>query len=234
MPPILSEEESALNPYALLGIEAGATIKEAERAFRKKSLKYHPDKVRFRAFMFHSCHVLMNLLHRTLRLKLVCHICVNVTNMKKLTSFGIAVIFHQLSLSLGIFQNQAKRNYVDSKLESGRKKKQRYAEMDKKRKAMVDVRFLFFIFIFYFFASGWSLISMTIQALAAREEEAKKQKVEHVKRRQQQADEEAIKDAGRRMLEEAQKRAAAVAAAATAARAARAPEAAARKPTGGI
>lgn len=150
MPPILSEEESALNPYALLGIEAGATTKEAERAFRKKSLKYHPDKVRFRPFMFHSCHVLMNLLYRTLRLKLVCRICVNVTNMKKLTSFEIAVIFHQLSLSLGIFQNQAKRNYVDSKLESGRKKKQRYAEMDKKRKAMVDVRFLVFYFYFLF------------------------------------------------------------------------------------
>ncbi|OXG53514.1 hypothetical protein J010_05358 [Cryptococcus neoformans] len=171
MPPILSEEESALNPYALLGIEAGATTKEAERAFRKKSLKYHPDKN---------------------------------------PAPEAAVIFHQLSLSLGIFQNQAKRNYVDSKLESGRKKKQRYAEMDKKRKAMVD-------------------------ALAAREEEAKKQKVEHVKRRQQQADEEAIKDAGRRMLEEAQKRATAAAAAATAQapKAPGEPKAATPKPIGG-
>lgn len=46
MAPILSEEESALDPYVLLGIEAGATTKDAERAFRKKSLKYHPDKVR--------------------------------------------------------------------------------------------------------------------------------------------------------------------------------------------
>lgn len=149
MPPILSEEESALNPYALLGIEAGATTKEAERAFRKKSLKYHPDKVRFRAFMFHSCHVLMNLLHRTLRLKLVCHICVNVTNMKKLTSFGIAVIFHQLSLSLGIFQNQAKRNYVDSKLESGRKRSSDTRRWIKsvKRWSMCVSCFLFLFFI---------------------------------------------------------------------------------------
>ncbi|AAW46019.2 hypothetical protein CNBJ1020 [Cryptococcus deneoformans B-3501A] len=172
MPPILSEEESALDPYVVLGIGAGATTKEAERAFRKKSLKYHPDKN---------------------------------------PAPEAAVIFHQLSLSLGIFQDQAKRNYVDNQLEIDRKKKQRYAEMDKKRKAMVD-------------------------ALVAREEEAKKQKVEQVKRWQQQvqADEEAIKDAGRRMLEEAQKRAAAIAAAATAARAARAPEAAARKPTGGV
>lgn len=77
--------------------------------------------------------------------------------MKKLTSFGIAVIFHQLSLSLGIFQDQAKRNYVDNQLETDRKKKERYAEMDKKRKAMVDVR----SFFFRFFSSGWSLISMT-------------------------------------------------------------------------
>lgn len=46
MAPILSEEELTLDPYALLGIEAGATTKDAERAFRKKSLKYHPDKVR--------------------------------------------------------------------------------------------------------------------------------------------------------------------------------------------
>lgn len=61
-----------------------------------------------------------------------------------LISLGTAVIFHQLSLCLGIFQDQAKRNYVDNKLETDRKKKERYAEMDKKRKAMVDVRSFFF------------------------------------------------------------------------------------------
>lgn len=77
MPPILSEEESALDPYVVLGIGAGATTKEAERAFRKKSLKYHPDKVRFRPFMIHNCHVLMNLLYRILTLELVCHLCIN-------------------------------------------------------------------------------------------------------------------------------------------------------------
>ncbi|KIR60509.1 hypothetical protein I314_03805 [Cryptococcus bacillisporus CA1873] len=166
MAPILSEEESALDPYVLLGIEAGATTKDAERAFRKKSLKYHPDKN---------------------------------------SAPEAAIIFHQLSLCLGIFQDQAKRNYVDNKLETDRKKKERYAEMDKKRKAMVD-------------------------ALVAREEEAKKQKVEQIKRRQQQADEEAIKDAGRRLLEEAQKRAAAAATATATAQAPKAPETAESKP----
>ncbi|WVO23971.1 uncharacterized protein IAS62_005329 [Cryptococcus decagattii] len=169
MAPILSEEESVLDPYVLLGIEAGATTKDAERAFRKKSLKYHPDKN---------------------------------------PAPEAAVIFHQLSLCLGIFQDQAKRNYVDNKLETDRKKKERYAEMDKKRKAMVD-------------------------ALVAREEEAKKQKVEQIKRRQQQADEEAIKDAGRRLLEEAQKRAAAAATATATTQAPKAPETAESKPAGG-
>lgn len=33
---------------------------------------------------------------------------------------------------------------MDNKLETDRKKKERYAEMDKKRKAMVDVRSFFF------------------------------------------------------------------------------------------
>jgi hypothetical protein len=33
----------------------------------------------------------------------------------------------------------AKRQYVDTKLETERKRKEKYAEMDKKRKVMVDV-----------------------------------------------------------------------------------------------
>lgn len=33
----------------------------------------------------------------------------------------------------------AKRQYVDTKLEAERKRKEKYAEMDKKRKVMVDV-----------------------------------------------------------------------------------------------
>lgn len=43
---------------------------------------------------------------------------------------------------------------MDNKLETDRKKKERYAEMDKKRKAMVDVRSFFFQLV----ASGWTLI----------------------------------------------------------------------------
>lgn len=44
MAPILSEEESALDPYLVLAVEVGATEKEIKKAYRKLSLRYHPDK----------------------------------------------------------------------------------------------------------------------------------------------------------------------------------------------
>lgn len=46
MPPLLSEEEAGLDPYALLGLETAASEKEVRKAYKMKSLKYHPDKVR--------------------------------------------------------------------------------------------------------------------------------------------------------------------------------------------
>lgn len=46
MPPLLSEEESALDPYTLLNISSTATEKDVRKAYRQKSLKYHPDRVR--------------------------------------------------------------------------------------------------------------------------------------------------------------------------------------------
>lgn len=42
--PLLTEEESALDPYRILGLEVGATEQEIKRAYRKASLKWHPDK----------------------------------------------------------------------------------------------------------------------------------------------------------------------------------------------
>ncbi|WVF69620.1 hypothetical protein IAT40_004398 [Kwoniella sp. CBS 6097] len=153
MAPVLTDEEAALDPYKLLEVTSDANEKDIQRAYRKKSMKCHPDK--------------------------------------NPTPEG-AIQFREISVALEILTNPTKRNYVDTKLESDRKKRERYAEMDKKRKEMVD-------------------------ALNAREEEAKRAKVDQVKRRQQAAEEEAIQDAGRRLLEQAQKKAAAAAAAANSA-----------------
>ena len=111
----------------------------------------------------------------------------------------VAVMFRKITVSVEILTDNAKRNYLDTRLEDDRKKKVRYEALDKKRKDMVD-------------------------ALVAREEEAKKSRTDQAKRRKEQAEEEEIKEAGRRMLEEAQRRAAATATAASAS---------AAQPTGG-
>ncbi|WVR04772.1 hypothetical protein IAU60_001784 [Kwoniella sp. DSM 27419] len=144
MAPVLSEEEAVLNPYTLLEVESDATEKDIQRAFRKKSLKCHPDRN---------------------------------------PSPEAAVQFRQISLALEILTDVNKRSYVDTKLENDRKKREKYAASDAKRKAMID-------------------------ALTAREDDAKRAKVEQAERRRQAAEEEAIKDAGRKMLEQAQRRAA--------------------------
>ncbi|WVQ79898.1 hypothetical protein IAT38_001998 [Cryptococcus sp. DSM 104549] len=44
MAPLFSDEESAVDPYKILELESDAVEKDIQRAFRKKSLKYHPDK----------------------------------------------------------------------------------------------------------------------------------------------------------------------------------------------
>jgi DnaJ family protein C protein 17 len=44
MAPLLTDEESALDPYTILGVVVGATEKEITKAYRKASLKFHPDK----------------------------------------------------------------------------------------------------------------------------------------------------------------------------------------------
>jgi hypothetical protein len=45
MPPLLDDEESALDPYGVLGLSSSATEKDIKKAYRQLSLKYHPDKV---------------------------------------------------------------------------------------------------------------------------------------------------------------------------------------------
>lgn len=45
MAPLLNEEESALDPYLVLGLTSDAGDGDIKKAYRKLSLKYHPDKV---------------------------------------------------------------------------------------------------------------------------------------------------------------------------------------------
>ncbi|KAJ9121426.1 hypothetical protein QFC24_004764 [Naganishia onofrii] len=88
--------------------------------------------------------------------------------------------FHTLSLALGMLTDPSKRSYVNNKLEEDRRKKEKYAVMEKKKRGLVD-------------------------ALLAREEEAKKAKKNAVQRHAEANEEEAIKEAGRKMREAMQK-----------------------------
>lgn len=42
---ILTEEEREIDPYEVLGLTPEASEKDVRKAYRKKSLKCHPDKV---------------------------------------------------------------------------------------------------------------------------------------------------------------------------------------------
>lgn len=100
MAPLLTEEESALDPYTILSVSLTSTEKDIRKAYRQASLKYHPDR----------------------------------------TSHPDAPAkFREISLALEILVDVAKRQYVDGKLEGERRRKEKYAELDKKRKVMVDV-----------------------------------------------------------------------------------------------
>jgi DnaJ family protein C protein 17 len=54
-------------------------------------------------------------------------------------------MFRQISLSLELLLDTSKRSYLDTKLETDRKRREKYSELDKKRKAMIDVRDPFFL-----------------------------------------------------------------------------------------
>ncbi|GHJ90148.1 hypothetical protein NliqN6_6550 [Naganishia liquefaciens] len=142
MPPILTDEEAAIDPYALLGIKTDAAESEIKSTYRKLSLKCHPDR--------------------------------NPDNP------NAAQQFHVLSLALGMLMDPSKRAYVNNKLDEDRRKREKYTVMEKKKRGLVD-------------------------ALLAREEEAKRAKVNATQRAAQETEEEAIKQAGRKMREAMQK-----------------------------
>ena len=55
------------------------------------------------------------------------------------SSWFIAIMFRQISLSLEILIDAAKRSFLDNRLDSERRRKEQYAASNKKRKDMIDV-----------------------------------------------------------------------------------------------
>lgn len=51
----------------------------------------------------------------------------------------IVVRLHEVKIAIGILEDAAKRTYVDTKLETDRKRKEKYAASDKRKQEMIDV-----------------------------------------------------------------------------------------------
>jgi DnaJ family protein C protein 17 len=98
-----------------------------------------------------------------------------------------------------MLMDPSKRSYVNNKLEEDRRKKEKYAVMEKKKRGLVDVSLRFHD------SAKNSPADAGLQALLAREEETKRAKANASQRFAQETEEEAIKQAGRKMREAMQK-----------------------------
>lgn len=56
---IMSAPEEEINPYELLSVTTESTEQEIRTAYRQRSLKVHPDRVRLRVYLFTSMLILL-------------------------------------------------------------------------------------------------------------------------------------------------------------------------------
>jgi hypothetical protein len=54
----MSAPEEEVNPYELLSVTTESTEQEIRTAYRQRSLKVHPDRVRLRVYLFTSMLIL--------------------------------------------------------------------------------------------------------------------------------------------------------------------------------
>lgn len=114
-------DDSKVDYYEMLGVAQDATTKEITTAFRKRSLKVHPDRVRYTSLarLIRSAVVLIRLRQ-------------NPDNPEA------ASLFHALREAHGLLSDPARRSQFDTELAARQARAQRFAALDNKRKAMAE------------------------------------------------------------------------------------------------
>lgn len=133
-----AEEEEA-NPYELLGVGLEATEGEIKTAYRQRSLKVHPDRVRLcPPPCLEPCPLILAVLLLEPR-KSRCR-CVGpfaVTFCFGLTR-NVARKFHELNQAYELLLDPLRRMALDAKVRLKEARKARYSQYDAKRKNMLD------------------------------------------------------------------------------------------------
>jgi curved DNA-binding protein CbpA len=127
----MASEEENINPYLLLKLETEATEQEIKTAYRKLSLKVHPDRVSS------TMPTSTNLVSSPLR--------THVSNIYHKNSFlqnpdnpEAARLFHELNQAYELLLDPLRRLALDQKLRVKKARAERYKTYDAKRKNMVE------------------------------------------------------------------------------------------------
>jgi DnaJ family protein C protein 17 len=175
----MDRDNDEKNAYEVVGAGSDATEADIKRAFRQRSLKTHPDRVR--ALLPLSAHHLYSLSPEPTpqRCRFVFTFPPHIDSDHSLSSY-IARLFHELTQAYELLLDPLRRMALDAKLRIQEARKQRYANFDKKRKAMLE----------------------ELEEAERADREAKSAEVTKKQRYAQEA--EQIRDAGRRLVEERQ------------------------------
>jgi DnaJ homolog subfamily C member 17 len=176
--------EDEKDAYEVVGVGSDATDADIKRAFRQRSLKTHPDRVRFHRLVFVRLP-LHSFVLRTPTSKMQVRVFTFPVNQPNIgsdysLSSHIARLFHELTQAYELLLDPLRRMALDAKLRIQEARKQRYANFDKKRKAMLE----------------------ELEEAERADKEAKS--AEAVKKHKYAQEAEQIRDAGRRMVEERQ------------------------------
>jgi len=183
----MDKDNDEKNAYEVVGAGSDATEADIKRAFRQRSLKTHPDRVRVvLRYLFCLCplttYIPLSLEPPPQRCRFVFTFPPNRPQIESdhaLSSY-IARLFHELTQAYELLLDPLRRMALDAKLRIQEARKQRYANFDKKRKAMLE----------------------ELEEAERADREAKSAEATKKQRYAQEA--EHIRDAGRRLVEERQ------------------------------